>query len=51
MKTQELFTKLQKAKENVRWLLDNEAGIVDFHDLAYWAQVVVNLRKEIKNSL
>lgn len=42
---------LEKAKSNVKWLLEHSAGLVDMHDLVYWAQVVENLRKEIKNSL
>ena len=46
-----MFEQLQKAKENVRWLLDHENGLVDMHDLAYWAQVVERLRREIKETL
>jgi hypothetical protein len=42
---------LQKAKANVRWLLDNPDGSVDFHDLTYWAGVVERLRTEIKKEL
>jgi len=40
---------LEKAKENVKWLLDNSTGLVDFHDIVYWAGVVYKLREEIKN--
>ena len=47
----ELVTKLEKAKANVAWLLDNESGLADMHGLAYWAGVVERLRKEIKSHL
>jgi len=47
----ELTTKLQYAKESVRWLLDHESGNVDFHGISYWAQEVERLREEIKKSL
>jgi hypothetical protein len=46
-----MFEQLQKAKENVKWLLDHENGLVDMHGLAYWAQVVERLRREIKETL
>lgn len=46
-----MLERLQKAKDNVRWLLDHENGLVDFHGLAYWAQVVERLREEIRESL
>jgi hypothetical protein len=42
---------LQQAKENVRWLLDHDAGLVDMHGLQYWAGVVERLRREIKAAL
>lgn len=45
------FELLQKAKENVRWLLDHEAGLIDMKGLAYWAGEVERLREEIKKSL
>lgn len=48
---EELFTKLQYAKKAVLWLLDNEAGSVDFHGLSYWAGEVERLRSEIKKGL
>ena len=48
---QELFEKLCKAKENVKWLLDNEGGLADMHGLVYWAGEVDRLRKLIKASL
>lgn len=47
----ELFEKLQYAKKAVAWLLENESGSVDFHDIVYWAGEVERLRKEIKKSL
>lgn len=46
-----LFENLEKAKNNVRWLLDNADGLVDMHGLEYWAGVVERLRTEIKNRL
>lgn len=45
------FEELQTAKANVRYLLENEASLVDMHGLEYWTSVVVRLRKEIKDSL
>ena len=42
---------LEEAKSNVRWLLDHPSGLVGFKGIVYWAQVVENLRNEIKNSL
>lgn len=47
----ELLTKLQYAKEAVTWLLNNEAGSVDFHGLTYWAGEVERLRAEVKKAL
>ena len=47
----ELFEKLEKAKSNVRWLLDNAEGLADMHGIEYWAGVVERLRKEIKTKL
>lgn len=45
------FKELEKAKENVKWLLDNCDGKVDMYGLEYWAGVVERLRKEIKEML
>ena len=42
---------LATAKENVQWLLENEAGLADMHGLVYWAERVEALRAEIKASL
>ena len=39
---------LEKAKENVLWLLKNPSGLVDMKGLSYWAKVVEDLRNEIK---
>lgn len=47
----ELIEKLQYAKNSVLWLIDHETGLVDFHDLTYWASEVERLRKEIKDLL
>ena len=43
---------LQKAKSNVKWLLE-EGGIrlVDMKGLTYWAKRVEELREEIKKEL
>lgn len=46
-----MLEELQKAKENVRWLLDHENGLVDFHGIGYWAMVVEQLREKIKEAL
>jgi len=48
---QELFDKLEKAKANVRWLLDHSEGLVDMHGIAHWASEIERLRKEIKERL
>ena len=47
----ELFEKLKYAKDAVIWLVEHEAGSVDFHDLSYWAGEVERLRSEIKKAL
>ena len=51
MKHKNIFEELQYAKNSVKWLLENEAGSVDFHGLSYWAEVVERIRKEIKKSI
>ena len=43
----ELFEQLEYAKKSVLWLLDHESGLVDMHDLTYWAERVRQIRKEI----
>lgn len=45
------FEQLEKAKANIRWLLDNPGGLADMHGLEYWAGVVTRLRQEIGESL
>ena len=42
------YEELLKAKENVKYLLDNPDSLVDMHGLVYWAGVVERLRKEVK---
>jgi len=44
----DIYTELLRARENVRWLLDNPRGLIGFKGLVYWAEVVERLRKEIK---
>lgn len=48
---QEKIEQLQKAKENVTYLLEHPESSIDFHGLSYWASVVERLREEIKNNL
>ena len=45
------YEKLQEAKENVKYLIDNADGLVDMYGLVYWAGVVERLREEIKATL
>lgn len=49
--TTPLFDQLNTAKDNVRWLLDHPDGVVDMHDLIYWAQRVAVLRARLRESL
>lgn len=46
-----LFDQLKYAKNAVLWLVEHEAGSVDFHGLSYWAGEVERLREEIKAAL
>jgi hypothetical protein len=48
---EELFKKLQYAKNAVKSTLENDNCSVDFHGLSYWAGEVERLRREIKNML
>lgn len=48
---QKKIAELDKAKKNVLWLLDNPNGSADMHGLSYWAKVVEDLVKEIKENL
>ena len=47
----ELFEKLEEAKSNVLWLLENGGGLINFHGIAYWASEVERLRQEIRKAL
>ena len=47
----ELIEKLELAKNNVKWLLEHENGLVNFHGIAYWASEIERLRAEIKKHL
>lgn len=42
------YEELLKAKENVKWLLDNPTGLVEMKGLVYWAKVVERLREEVE---
>ena len=48
---EEMFKKLEYAKQSVKWLLENGNGSVDFMGIAYWAGEVERLRNEIKKSI
>jgi len=45
------LAELEKAKGNVKYLVDHPESSVDFHGLSYWATVVERLRPEIKSAL
>ena len=47
----EVATELEKAKDAVRFCLENESGLVDMHGLSYWAGVVERRRIEIKKMI
>lgn len=47
----ELFEKLEYAKNAVEATLKNGNCLVDFRGLTYWAMRVEELRKEIKENL
>ena len=51
MTLQQLIELLEIAKKNVKWLLDNGEGSVDFKGIEYWAGQVEKLRADIKNKL
>ena len=44
----ETIKELEKAKENVSWLLNHPEGSADMHGIKYWAGVVENLREKVK---
>ncbi len=48
---EEKIKKLEYAKKAVQSCLDKDGILVDWHDLEYWAGVVVRLRKEIREML
>lgn len=43
----EPYAKITRARENVRYLLENPASSVDFHGIAYWAQELEKAQKEL----
>ena len=43
----EPYAKITRARENVRYLLDNPAARVDFHSIGYWAQELEKAQKEL----
>jgi len=45
------FKELKQAKNNVKWLLEHEAGLVDMKGLEYWSSKVETLREDIKSNL
>lgn len=45
------FKELNKAKDNVRYLLEHSNAKVDMKGLEYWAGVVERLREQIKGEL
>lgn len=45
------YEELQKAKENVKYLIDNPDSLIDMKGLEYWAGLVVSLRQEVKATL
>ena len=44
----EIIEKLETARKNVKWLVDNPDSLIDFHGLVYWAGVVEKLRIELR---
>lgn len=47
----EKIEELNKAKDNVRWLLDHNMASIDMKGLKYWAGEVERIREEIKGLL
>ena len=47
----ELFEKLEYAKNAVVSMVENADVTVDFHSLSYWAGEVERLRSEIRKTL
>lgn len=48
---QQSVTDLEKAKEAVKFCLEHETGRVDMCGLVYWANIVEETRKKIKEQL
>lgn len=48
---EEKIKDLEYAKKALLSCLEKDGVLVDWHDLEYWAGVVVRLRKEIKEML
>ena len=48
MNEKEIIDQLLKAKENCRYCLDNGMGLVDMKGLSYWANLVEELRAQLK---
>lgn len=47
LETAEPYAKITRARENVRYLLENPAESVDFKGIAYWAQQLEKAQKEL----
>lgn len=47
LETAEPYAKFTRARENVRYLLENPAASVDFKGIAYWAQQLEKSQKEL----
>lgn len=47
LETAEPYAKITRARENVRYLLENPAASVDFKGIAYWAQQLEKAQKEL----
>ena len=48
---EEKLKELNKAKENVRKMLDDPNILIDFHSIGYWAVVVERLREELREEM
>lgn len=47
LETAEPYAKITRARENVRYLLENPAASVDFKGISYWAQQLEKAQKEL----
>lgn len=43
----EPYAKITRARENVRYLLENPAASIDFKGIGYWAQQLEKAQKEL----